>query len=293
MPDLPKLVPCADALDYFKKVERMGRRTWIYRGHSKSSQDPANDWRLDSSLSRFLRSHRPSAILPTSWYPREREQLVRFRAAAHLHLSHLPDSKDTLAWLALMQHYGSPTRLLDFTLSPAAALYFALREVGTKTGPFSVHALHIDRIRHYAKQCRSKLPQYASTDLPFNPRVSEYGVGVGKAAVDFIGFFDGSLLNPRQEAQDGLFLVPSRIDMDVELWLTEHCTLTPRAVPYGAPWVEFVFENPEAGYYSLINQLLKVGMTARRLFPGLEGICESLKYSWLDKSTSLAPGEEV
>jgi hypothetical protein len=39
----------------------------------------------------------------------------------------LPGSEDILSWLAVMQHYGVPSRLLDFTLSPYVALYFALR----------------------------------------------------------------------------------------------------------------------------------------------------------------------
>ena len=34
-----------------------------------------------------------------------------------------------LEWLALMQHYGTPTRLLDFTRSPYVACYFALEEL--------------------------------------------------------------------------------------------------------------------------------------------------------------------
>ena len=41
----------------------------------------------------------------------------------------LPDKKDKLEWIALMQHYGTPTRFLDITFSPYVAAFFAL-EVG-------------------------------------------------------------------------------------------------------------------------------------------------------------------
>ena len=106
-------------------VKRRSFRRWIYRGQIDSS------WELEGSLFRSFKSsqviHKNSKgkekIL--NRYEHERVMIERFKANAHLYISHLPKEEDDFSWLALMQHYGAPSRLLDFSFSPYIAAYFA------------------------------------------------------------------------------------------------------------------------------------------------------------------------
>jgi hypothetical protein len=89
---------------------------WLFRGQR------CPEWKLEISLERASRR----CDVDEKEY--ERAVVQEFRLHAYSYLSDVPKDTDTLEWLAFMQHYGAPTRLLDFTYSFWIALFLAFEE---------------------------------------------------------------------------------------------------------------------------------------------------------------------
>lgn len=94
----------------------------FFRGHAVS------DWQLVPSV------HRHYDIIG------ERSLAGRFRLSAPSRHSNCPELTNLASWIALMQHFGLPTRLLDWTGSLLTAAYFAVSHE-PKPGPGAIWAL--------------------------------------------------------------------------------------------------------------------------------------------------------
>lgn len=89
---------------------------WIFRGLKRDA------YNLQPSIEREAGNTKPWAALEYKILHEEFQPKARM----HMDPASLPAPEDILSWLAVMQHYGVPTRLLDFTFSPYVALYFAI-----------------------------------------------------------------------------------------------------------------------------------------------------------------------
>jgi FRG domain len=230
---------------------------WAFRGQCQAV------WPLLSALSRYFVSFR---VHPDAWRAQESRMLRIFKRKAHQFLSHVPASDDDFQWLALMQHHGAPTRLLDLTWSPYVAAFFTLERA---TGDAAVWALNPAPISYAS----SVTLRGGATIKPpaMDPRergnLHRYFLA---EEVPFLWIGEPYLMNPRLTAQSGTFAVPGTLSQPFEAILSGYPE--PREA-----LVKLVLPSAQVREKGM-RELYRMNITYATLFPDLDGLARSLAY---------------
>ena len=200
------------------------RGQWVFRGHSDQA------YQLRPSVGRG--GH-------TSASDEKYEQSVFrvFQREAATYLNPTPESR--WEWLAVAQHHGLPTRLLDWSHNPMVALYFAVAANNNKPG--EVLALNAP----------TNANERTVTGSPFDiTRPSKYYPNI---------------VSPRIRAQEGLFVAcASPTDcLDSNL---------------RADWKLQRYTIPVEAKARLRYELYRLGIHQSALFPDVDGLAARIKW---------------
>jgi FRG domain len=220
---------------------------WAFRGERDER------WPLYSSLSRYLQNFH---IHKDAW-PEQEERILRiFKRKAHQFLERPPEWDDDFQWLALMQHHGAPTRLIDFTWSPYVAAFFALERTVADGVVWALNPARID-------SSRNKRPARLDPRVPGN--LARY---YQKGDHRLIWMGEPYTMNRRLIAQSGTFAVPGLLDVPVESILSDRDQESILA--------KFVLANPVRE--TAMRELYRMNITFATLFPDLDGLARSMGY---------------
>jgi len=241
---------------------RRHRSHYAFKGLSSS------DYELTTSLMR----------LPGSFEEVERHLLRNFRKYA-LRDATMPGNS-LWNWLALAQHHGLPTRLLDWTYSPFVALHFATANL--LDHPRDAAVWCVDYVKAHERlptrlrevlQCEGGDVWTAELLDEHVPTWEELGkLGAGE---DVLFFFEPPSVDQRIVNQYALFSVLSNPQVALHEWLQAHPELARKVViPANLKW-------------EVRDKLDQANVNERVIFPGLDGLCR-----WLRRHYSAPPEEE-
>ena len=232
---------------------------FVFRGLDRT------DYKLVTSLQR-LGANNPD------WIPRLEKHLIRtFKKYAHRDVVF----RDTdWHWLAMAQHHGLATRLLDWTWSPLVALHFATADMQSFQTDGLIWMVDIRGVRQELPvSLREQLQDYGTasfdvellSDIKLNPwELVNYPDQLSTDG--FMLFFEPPSMDDRIINQFALFSILSDPQISQDNWFLSRPHLCRTVIiPADKKW-------------EIRDNLDQANITERVLFPGLDGLSR-----WLNR----------
>ncbi|MGQ7938243.1 FRG domain-containing protein [Paraburkholderia sp. D1E] len=234
---------------------------YVFRGQADAA------WKIESTLERLL-GNGWSADLARKC---EDHSLNSFKSKYRIYCGgeHRPESK--LAWLSVMQHYGVPTRLIDFTTSPYIALYFALESYDPRSGrDFSIFYLNYsDLMERSIDYIRARDRMFNETRVSINEKQDEiFETVIDRYSYDIAWVSEPVEANVRIDRQMGTFLISGGLNRRAMEIISSD-------VYDGVDMAKIVI--PASLYEGAVVALRKMGINSKTIYGDLGGLAKSIK----------------
>jgi len=255
---------------------------WIFRGQRKSA------WGLKSSLERAALDRfncKPAHMLEI-----ERGLLRKFEREAHHYLSRLPEPNDFMQWLALMQHFGAPTRLLDWSYSFYVAAYFSIERL-EPDGTCAIWAFDSDWWR--ARALRALPPEVEAILMQSDPNAKKPNTVAAilrrAEPLPLVFQLNPYRLNERLVLQQGIFVAPA--DVRTSFMENLNAIADEEACDH---LVKLELRGSHEVLRNAIRELTQMNISRATLFPGLDGFATNLKslISFPETIATDSPGSD-
>lgn len=238
--------------------EKLGRfrSRYAFRGLSDSN------YKLESRLARHGGDFRKL----------EKHLLRNFKKYAHRSVV----EKDSIwNWLSVAQHYGLPTRLLDWTYSPFVAMHFATADIDAFNVDGVIWAVNYVKTHNILPEKLSRKLEEEGANVFTVEMLFESIKSLTEledlSSHPFILFFEPPSIDDRIVNQFAFFSMSSDSRVVLNSWLEDKMDF----------WRKIVI--PAELKWEIRDKLDQANITERVLFPGLDGLTKWLKRHYSPK----------
>lgn len=266
-----------DGIDHWIRINPPVFKPW-FRGQSDSKEPPT-----------------PSIFHPDLKLKRQQgefELATNFRLKAQAYSpTPTPETSRIDQWLILMQHHGVPTRLLDWTESPLAGLFFAVSkfvdkpedEIDSEPGVWVLNPYELNKLSE--GELEGRLNEFPNTWTP--PGVQNFKIPFGTheiepytcpqthtplTATKYPLAFLPSFIHPRVASQKSCFTIHGIDKSDFEVIGKSTGLIKQKYF--------LKYHIPKKSVKPIIDDLFSRGVTFTSLFPDLDNLAKDLKYQF-------------
>lgn len=222
-----------------------GGAQYYFRGQRKA------EWKLQTT---FHRQSEKTGITLVDYLDRAIPEVAYYASAHENENIDISNEVQFGAFLAKLQHHGFPTPLLDWTMSPYIAAYFAYKDIDPTDPDTQNVAIHMFAINEWSTTFQE--PLNLRDQVNFLSSLRPHAKG-----------------NPRMVRQMAVTTATNVFDLSV--YINQRGVETSKTFLYSAIL-------PVQERRLVMNELNLMGINSMTMFPDFDGVCASMRESFFN-----------